>query len=102
MQNDYNQTNKAPPHTSPANVSGGGKNGFSHHNGHAADNCSLRFCRKGRQLNLRESRPLTQIFQWNLQSASHRFWAYVCAFSPELMVMAMAMVMGNGDGARST
>jgi len=26
------------------------------------DNCSLRFCGKGRQLNLGESRPPTQIF----------------------------------------
>jgi len=60
--------------------------------GHGVDNCSLTFCRKGRQLDLVESRSLTQIFQRNLLPASHRLWAYVCAFGPGLMVM-MAMVM---------
>jgi len=59
---------------------------------HGVDNCSLRFCRKGRQLDLGESRSPTQIFQRNLQLASHGLWAYVCAFGPGLMVM-MAMVM---------
>jgi hypothetical protein len=43
-------------------------------------------------LDLGESRSPTQIFQWNLLLASHRFWAYVCAFGPGLMVM-MVMVM---------
>jgi hypothetical protein len=65
--------------------------------GHDVDNCSLRFCRKGRQLDLGESRSPTQIFQRNLLPASHRLWAYVCAFGPGLMVMMakvmMAMVM---------
>jgi len=64
--------------------------------GHGVDNCSLRFWRKGRQLNLGESRSPTQIFRRNLQPASHRFWAYVCAFGLGLMVMmvmVMAMVM---------
>ena len=60
--------------------------------GHGVDNSSLRFCRKGRQLDLGESRSPTQIFQQNLLLASHRLWAYVCAFGPGLMVM-MAMVM---------
>ena len=60
--------------------------------GHGVDNCSLRFCRKGRQLDLGESRSPTQIFQWNLLLASHLLSAYVCAFGPGLMVM-MAMVM---------
>jgi len=60
--------------------------------GHGVDNYSLRFCRNGRQLDLGESRSPTQIFQWNLVPASHRLWAYVCAFGPGLMVM-MAMVM---------
>jgi len=60
--------------------------------GHGVDNCSRRFCRKSRQLDLGESRSPTQIFQWNLLLASHRLWAYVCAFRPGLMVM-MAMVM---------
>jgi hypothetical protein len=32
------------------------------------------------------------MFQWNLLPASHRLWAYVCAFDPGLMVM-MAVVM---------
>jgi len=58
--------------------------------GHGVDNCSLRFCRKGRQLDLGESRSPTQIFQWNLLLASHQLWAYVYALG--LMVM-MAMVM---------
>jgi len=48
--------------------------------GHGVDNCSLRFCKKGRQLDLGESRSPTQIFQWNLLLASHRPWVNVCAF----------------------
>jgi len=60
--------------------------------GHGVDNCSLTFCRKGRQLDRGESRSPTQIFQRNLLPASHRLWAYVCAFGPGLMVM-MAMVI---------
>jgi len=62
--------------------------------GHGVDNCSLRVCRKGRQLDLGESRSPTQIFQRNLLPASHRLWAYVSAFGPGLMAMVMkAMVM---------
>jgi len=63
---------------------------------HGVDNCSLRYCRKGRQLDLGESRSPTQIFRRNLLPASHRLWAYVCTFGPGLMVMVamvMAMVM---------
>src|SRR5882757_3312288 len=60
---------------------------------HGVDNCSLRFRRKGRQLDLGESRSPTQIFQWNLVPASPRLWAYVCGFGPGKMAMAMAMVM---------
>jgi len=59
---------------------------------HGVDNCSLRFCRNGRQLDLGESRSPTQIFQGNLLLASHGLWAYVCVLGPGLMVM-MAMVM---------
>jgi hypothetical protein len=59
---------------------------------HGVDNCSLRFSKKGRLLDFGESRSPTQIFQRNQLPASHRFWAYVCAFGPGLMVM-MAMVM---------
>jgi len=60
--------------------------------GHGVDNCSLGFCRNGRQLDLGESRSPTQIFQRDLLLASHGMWAYVCASGPGLMVM-MAMVM---------
>jgi len=60
--------------------------------GHGVDNCCLTSCRKGRQLDLGEGRSPTQIFLRNLLPASHRFWAYACAFGPGLMVM-MAMVM---------
>jgi len=60
--------------------------------GHGVDNCSRRFCRKGRQLDLGESRSPTQIFQRNLLPASHRLWGYVCTFRPGQMVM-MAMPM---------
>jgi hypothetical protein len=60
--------------------------------GHGVDNWSLTFCRNCRQLDLGESRSPTQIFLWNQLPACHRFWAYVCAFGPGLMVM-MAMVM---------
>jgi len=43
---------------------------------------------------LGESRSPTKIFQRNLLPASHRLWAYVCAFGPGLMAMVMkAMVM---------
>jgi len=59
---------------------------------HGVDNCSLRFCRNGRQLDLGESRSPTRIFQRNLLLASHGLWAYVCAFGLRLMVM-LAMVM---------
>ena len=59
---------------------------------HGVDNCSLRFCRNGRQLELGESRSPTQIFQRNLLLASHGLLAYVCAYGPGLMVM-MAMVI---------
>jgi len=48
--------------------------------GHGVDNCSLRFCKKGRQLDLGESRSPIQIFQWNLLLPSHRLWVYVRAF----------------------
>jgi hypothetical protein len=34
--------------------------------GHSINNCSLRFCREGRQLDLGESRSPVQIFQRNL------------------------------------
>jgi len=60
--------------------------------GHAVDNCILRFCRKGRQLDLGESRFPTQIFQRNQLAGSRLFRAYVCAFGPGLLVM-IAMVM---------
>ena len=59
---------------------------------HGVDNCSLRFCRNGRQLELGESRSPTQIFQRNLLLASHGLWAYVGTFGLGRMVM-MAMVM---------
>ena len=64
---------------------------------HGVDNCSLKFCRNGRQLDFGERRSPTQIVQRNLLLASHRLWAHVCAFGPGLMVMMavamMAMVM---------
>jgi len=59
---------------------------------HGVEICSLRFRRKGRQLDLGESRSPTQIFQWHLVPASHRLWAYVCTFGLGLMGM-IAMVM---------
>ena len=65
--------------------------------GHGVDNCSLGFCRKGRKLDLGESRSPTRIFQRNLLPSSHRLWMYVCVFGSGLMVMTtmvmMAMVM---------
>ena len=60
--------------------------------GYGVDNCSLRFCTNGRQLDIRESRSPTQIFQRNLLAASHRWRVYVCVFGLGLMV-TMAMVM---------
>ena len=64
--------------------------------GHGVDNCSRRICRNGRQLDLGESRSPTQLSQRSLQPVARRFWAYVCAFGPGLivtMVMVMVMVM---------
>jgi hypothetical protein len=60
--------------------------------GHDVDNYSLRFCRKGRQLDLGESRCPTQFSLRNLQLVSHRFWAYAYASGRGLMMM-MVMVM---------
>ena len=51
--------------------------------GHGVDNCSLRFYKKGRQLDVGESRSPTQIFQWNILLASHRLWVYVYAFGAD-------------------
>ena len=53
---------------------------------HGVDNCSLRLCRKGRQLDLGESRSPTQFSERNLRPVSCRFRVYVCAFEPGLMV----------------
>jgi hypothetical protein len=67
--------------------------------GHGVDNCSLRFCRNGRELDLGESRSPTQIIQWNLLLAFHRLWAYVYAIGADgdhgegMMVMMMVSVM---------
>jgi len=47
---------------------------------HGVDYCSHGFFRKGRKLDLGESRSPTQIVQRNMLHASHRLWAYVCAF----------------------
>jgi hypothetical protein len=56
---------------------------------HSVDNCSLRFCGKGRQLDLGKSRSRTQFSQRNQLPASDRFWAYVCVFGPVVMEMVM-------------
>jgi len=64
--------------------------------GQGVDNCTLRFCRNGRQFDLGVSRSPTQIVLWNLVPAYHQFWVYVCAFGlglMEIMAMAMAMAM---------
>jgi hypothetical protein len=68
--------------------------------GHGVEHCSLRFYRKGRQLDIGESSTPTQIFQQNLLPESHQLWAFVCSFTPGLMemmviatTMAMAMAM---------
>ena len=51
--------------------------------GHGVNNRRLRFPKKGRQLDLGESRSRTQIVQWNLLLASDRLWVYVCALSAD-------------------
>jgi len=51
--------------------------------GNGVENCSMRFCRKGRQLDLGESRSPTQIFQWNQLLTSHWLWVYVYAFGAD-------------------
>jgi len=68
--------------------------------GHGVDNCSLRFCRRGRQLDFGEGRSPTQFSKRNLHPVFHQFWAYAYAFGPGLMiimvivlVMVLAMVM---------
>jgi len=58
--------------------------------GHDVDNCSLRFCMIGIQLDAGESRSRTQIVQWNLLFASHPLWASVC-------VSGADSDDGNGD-----
>ena len=64
---------------------------------HNVDNCSFRFCRKCRQLNLRENRSLTQYYQGNPLPASHRFMkndsVLACSWSLVVIVMVVAMVM---------
>jgi len=50
---------------------------------HGVYNCSLTFRRKGRQLDLAESRSPTQIFQWNVLFPSHQLWGYVCPFAAD-------------------
>jgi hypothetical protein len=60
--------------------------------GHGVDNCCLRFCRTGRQLDLGENRSPTQIFQRSLLPGFHQLWVYVGPFGLGLMVM-LAMVM---------
>ena len=48
--------------------------------GHGVDNCSLRFCKKGRQFDLGKSRSPTRIFQRNQLLTSHRLWVYMYTF----------------------
>jgi len=61
--------------------------------GHGVDNCSFRYSRKGRQLDLGESRSPTQIFQRNLLPPSHRLWVNVCTLGPGLMVMVVMVLV---------
>jgi hypothetical protein len=51
--------------------------------GHGVVNWSQTLCSNGRLLDIRESRSLTQIFQWNLLFASHRFLGYVRTFGAD-------------------
>ena len=51
--------------------------------GHGVENCSFRFCKNARQLDLGESRSLIQIVNWNQQHDSHWLWVYVCAFGTD-------------------
>ena len=60
--------------------------------GHGVDNCSFRYCRKRRHLDLGENKSPTQFSQGNPQPVSFRFWAYAYTFGPGLMVM-MVMVL---------
>jgi len=61
--------------------------------GLGVDNCSLRFTRKGRQLNLRESRSPTEFLKRNQLPGSHRLWASVCTCTQGLlMILAMVMI----------
>jgi len=50
---------------------------------HGVDSCSLRFCKKCRQLDLGESRSSTPNVQWNQLVASHQLWANVYAFGAD-------------------
>jgi len=51
--------------------------------GFGVDNCRLRFCRNGRQLDLGERRSPTQIFRCILLHVSDRFLAYVYTFGAD-------------------
>jgi len=61
--------------------------------GHGVDNCSIRYCRKGRPLDLGEGRLPTQIVQGNMLPAFHGLRVYVCTFGPGLMVGMVTMAM---------
>jgi len=61
--------------------------------GYGDDNCSLRFYRNGRQLDLRESRSPIQFSQQNLNRVLRRFWAYAYASTLGLMVMIVIVMM---------
>jgi hypothetical protein len=65
---------------------------------HGVDNCSLRFYKKGRQLDLGESRSLTQFSQQNLQPGSRRFWPYAYTSGLGLIGDDRYGDYGDGDG----
>jgi len=67
------------------------RHNFMMADGHGVENCSLRFCKKGEQLDLGKSKSRTQLSLWKLEQLSPQFW-YVWAFDLGLKVM-MAMVM---------
>jgi len=60
--------------------------------GHGDYNCRLRFCRKGTQLDIGETRSQTQIRQQHLLLAFHQLYEHALTFCLRLMIM-MAMVM---------
>jgi hypothetical protein len=62
---------------------------------HGVDNCSLRFCSKGKQLNLEESRSPTQFSSRFCSPIPIDFHMHI--FHPELLILYDGDGVSDGD-----